>query len=83
MRVIVPGLLESPSPIYLTILTAMFMHGGIAHLLGNMWFLWIFGDNIEHDLGRLRYLLFYLLCGRTGDHGACVAQSQWSVIADS
>ncbi len=63
VRVIIPGLLESPSPIYLTILTAMFMHGGIAHLLGNMWFLWIFGDNIEHDLGRLRYLLFYLLCG--------------------
>jgi membrane associated rhomboid family serine protease len=41
----------------------MFMHGGIAHLLGNMWFLWIFGDNIEHDLGRVRYVLFYLLCG--------------------
>ncbi len=63
VRVMVPGLGESPRPIYLTILTAMFMHGGIAHLLGNMWFLWIFGDNIEHDLGRLRYLLFYLLCG--------------------
>src|SRR6187431_624762 len=43
--------------------TSMFMHGGIAHLLGNMWFLWIFGDNIEDDMGRGRYLLFYLLCG--------------------
>jgi membrane associated rhomboid family serine protease len=41
----------------------MFMHGGIAHLLGNMWFLWIFGDNIEQDLGRMRYLAYYLLCG--------------------
>jgi membrane associated rhomboid family serine protease len=41
----------------------MFMHGGIAHLLGNMWFLWIFGDNIEHDMGRVRYTIFYLLCG--------------------
>src|SRR5262249_6903532 len=44
-------------------LTSMFMHGGIAHILGNMWFLWIFGDNIEDDMGRARYLLFYLLCG--------------------
>jgi membrane associated rhomboid family serine protease len=58
-----PGLGETPIPVYLTLLTAMFMHGGIAHLLGNMWFLWIFGDNIEHDLGRARYLAFYLLCG--------------------
>jgi membrane associated rhomboid family serine protease len=62
-QVTVPGLGQTPSPVYLTILTAMFMHGGIAHLLGNMWFLWIFGDNIEHDFGRFRYLVFYLLCG--------------------
>lgn len=59
----IPGLKETPIPVYLTLLTAIFMHGGIAHLLGNMWFLWIFGDNIEHDLGRIRYLLFYLICG--------------------
>lgn len=58
-----PGLQRTPIPIYLTLLTSMFMHGGIAHLLGNMWFLWIFGDNIEHDLGRVRYLAFYLICG--------------------
>ncbi len=45
------------------IVTNGFMHGGIAHLLGNMWFLWIFGNNIEDDLGHLRYLLFYLLTG--------------------
>jgi membrane associated rhomboid family serine protease len=62
-RVAIPGLQETPVPVYLTLLTAMFMHGGIAHLLGNMWFLWIFGDNIEHDMGRFRYLVFYLLCG--------------------
>ncbi|GAG34523.1 unnamed protein product, partial [marine sediment metagenome] len=61
--VTVPGLQKTPIPVYLTMLTSMFMHGGIMHLLGNMWFLWIFGDNIEHDLGRVRYLLFYLLCG--------------------
>ncbi|MDZ4658431.1 MAG: rhomboid family intramembrane serine protease [Bythopirellula sp.] len=59
----VPGLKETPIPVYLTLLSSMFMHGGIAHLLGNMWFLWIFGDNIEHDLGRLGYLIFYLACG--------------------
>ena len=41
----------------------MFMHGGWGHLLGNMLFLWIFGDNIENRLGHLRYLVFYLLCG--------------------
>ncbi|MEZ6121325.1 MAG: rhomboid family intramembrane serine protease [Pirellulaceae bacterium] len=59
----VPGLRPTPVHVYLTLLTAMFMHGSIAHLGGNMWFLWIFGDNIEHDFGRIRYLLFYLACG--------------------
>ncbi len=41
----------------------MFMHGGIAHIAGNMLFLWIFGDNIEDRLGHVRYLIFYLVCG--------------------
>ena len=41
----------------------MFMHGGIAHIAGNMLFLWIFGDNIEDRLGHVKYLIFYLLCG--------------------
>jgi membrane associated rhomboid family serine protease len=58
-----PGLGRTPIPVYLTLITAMFMHGGLAHIAGNMWFLWIFGDNIEDDLGRVRYLVFYLLCG--------------------
>jgi len=44
-------------------LSYMFLHGGWLHLLGNMWSLWIFGDNVEDRLGHLRYLLFYLLCG--------------------
>jgi membrane associated rhomboid family serine protease len=52
-----------PSPIYLTLLTSMFMHGGIAHILGNMLFLWIFGDNVEHRVGHIPYLLFYLAAG--------------------
>jgi membrane associated rhomboid family serine protease len=46
-----------------SVLTSMFLHGGLWHLLGNMWFLWIFGDNIEDILGHAKYLLFYLLCG--------------------
>src|SRR4051812_26511267 len=62
-QVLVPGLGRTPIPVYLTLLTSMFMHGGIAHILGNMWFLWIFGDNIEDDMGHGRYLLFYLLSG--------------------
>jgi membrane associated rhomboid family serine protease len=62
-RVLVPGLQPTPIPVYLTLLTSMFMHGGIAHLLGNMLFLWIFGDNIEDAVCHLRYLLFYLVCG--------------------
>ncbi len=59
----VPGLQPTPTPVYLTLLTSMFMHGGIAHLLGNMWFLWIFGDNVEDRMGHFRYLVFYLLTG--------------------
>ena len=45
------------------VLTSMFLHGGWMHVLGNMWFLWIFGDNIEDILGHGKYILFYLACG--------------------
>ena len=62
-RVLFPGLQHTPGSVYLTLLTSMFMHGGIAHIAGNMLFLWIFGDNIEDRLGHLRYLGFYLICG--------------------
>lgn len=51
-----------PAP-WRDLFTSMFMHGGIMHLLGNMWFLWIFGDNVENECGPLRYAMFYLLCG--------------------
>ncbi len=44
-------------------LTSMFLHGGWLHLIGNMWFLWIFGDNVEDRMGHFRFLTFYLLCG--------------------
>jgi len=50
-------------PGWATILTSMFMHGGWLHLIGNMWFLWIFGNNIEDSTGRFRFVVFYLLCG--------------------
>ncbi len=49
-----------------TILSSMFLHAGFLHLLGNMWFLWIFGDNVEDRIGRARYLAFYLFTGTVG-----------------
>ena len=61
---IAAGPLEpTPIPVYFTLITSMFMHGGWAHLLGNMLFLWVFGDNIENRIGHMRYLIFYLVCG--------------------
>jgi membrane associated rhomboid family serine protease len=47
----------------LALLTSMFLHGGWLHIIGNMWFLWIFGKNVEDALGHAKYLIFYLLCG--------------------
>ena len=54
--------LEEP-PFWVTILTSMFMHGGWLHIIGNMLFLWVFGNNVEDRMGRLRFPLFYLLAG--------------------
>ncbi len=62
-RTEVPGLQKTPVPVYLTLLTSMFMHGSIMHIAGNMLFLWIFGDNVEDALGHGRYLAFYLIGG--------------------
>ena len=62
-RVLIPGLGETWPSVYVTLFTSMFMHGGIAHIAGNMLFLWIFGDNIEDRLGHVKYLIFYLVCG--------------------
>jgi membrane associated rhomboid family serine protease len=59
----IPGLGVTALPVWLTLITSMFMHGGLAHLGGNMLYLWIFGDNIEDRLGHVRYFFFYLLCG--------------------
>ncbi len=54
---------HTPINVYLTAVTSMFMHGGLAHLFGNMLFLWIFGDNLEHAMGSRKFLAFYLMCG--------------------
>ncbi|MDL1956980.1 MAG: rhomboid family intramembrane serine protease [Candidatus Desulfofervidus auxilii] len=48
---------------YIPLFTSMFLHGGWFHLIGNMWYLWIFGDNVEDAVGHKRFLIFYILCG--------------------
>jgi membrane associated rhomboid family serine protease len=53
----------SGSASWITIISHMFMHGSWMHIIGNMWFLWIFGNNVEDSMGHLRFLVFYLLCG--------------------
>ena len=59
----------------------MFIHGGILHLIGNMWFLWIFGDNVEDNLGPGRFLLFYLAVGIIAGifHVFSVSSAHWNV----
>lgn len=57
-----------------TLITSMFSHAGLMHLVGNMWFLWLYGDNVEDAMGRFRYLLFYLICG-------CVAAIAHAAVA--
>lgn len=62
-----------------TVLTSMFLHGGVLHLLGNMLYLWIFGNNVEDAMGRLRFVAFYLLCG-TAAAAAQVALNPHSTV---
>lgn len=57
---------EGPTPIYLTLITSLFLHGGLLHLGSNMLFLWIFGDNVEHSFGHFTFLAFYLISGLVG-----------------
>ncbi|MDA8079958.1 MAG: rhomboid family intramembrane serine protease [Nitrospiraceae bacterium] len=54
---------DQPLPAVMTVFTSMFMHGGIMHLGGNMLYFWIFGNNIEDELGHLKFIFFYLFCG--------------------
>lgn len=59
---------QAPGPpiVWLTLLSSMFMHGGFGHIAGNMLYLWIFGDNVEHRFGHLKFLIFYLSAGLVG-----------------
>lgn len=66
----------TPGSVYMTLLVSMFMHGSLMHLLGNMLFLWIFGDNVEDDLSHLRYTAFYLTTGVLASL-AHVASTAW------
>jgi membrane associated rhomboid family serine protease len=68
-----------PYPLWTTLLTSMFLHGGWGHLGGNMLFLWIFGDNLEHRIGHLRFLTFYLVCGLAAGLAHIVFNSQSTV----
>ncbi len=54
---------STPLPVYFNFLSSMFMHGSIMHILGNMMFLFVFGDNLENLLGHIRYVAFYIFCG--------------------
>jgi membrane associated rhomboid family serine protease len=69
----------TPSPVFVTLFTSMFMHGGWAHIFFNMLFLWVFGDNIENSMGHFRYLFFYLICG-LGANGLEIATATTSSL---
>ena len=77
-QMVTPPQTPGPWPIYLTLLSSMFMHGGFMHIAGNMLYLWIFGDNVEDRMGHLKYLIFYLLCGfiASGTHIAFGPESR-------
>jgi membrane associated rhomboid family serine protease len=59
----IPARLGTDASSYFTLVTSMFLHGGWAHIISNMWTLYLFGDNVEDRMGPARYLVFYLLCG--------------------
>lgn len=84
-RLQIPGLQPTPIPVYFTLITSLFMHGGWMHLLGNMLFLMIFGDNIEDAMGHRRYFWFYLLCGLLASlsHVLFTAYSNQSIYTPS
>ena len=71
------SLISRSFPVFLTIFTSMFVHGGWLHIGGNMLFLWIFGNNVEDSMGRGRFLVFYLICG------LAASAAQIAVIPDS
>jgi membrane associated rhomboid family serine protease len=71
---VVPAYFSAP-----TLITSMFLHGSWSHVIGNMWYLWIFGDNIEDNLGHGRFMIFYLLCGIAAAAGQ-IAMDPYSTL---
>jgi membrane associated rhomboid family serine protease len=71
--------LANPFAASLTLFTSMFMHAGWAHLLGNMLYLWIFGDNVEDRFGHLKFLIFYLICGLAATFGQLIFNTGSSI----
>lgn len=78
-RLFAGDLAGGPVPAWLTIFTSMFLHGGIMHIAGNMLYLWIFGNNIEDSMGRIRFIVFYLLCGLAAAYGHAAATPTSSI----
>ena len=72
-------LIESPVSAYPTIYSSMFLHSGVGHLAGNMLYLWIFGNNIEDVLGKLRFIIFYLICGTLASMGHIITDIQSNI----
>lgn len=72
-------LVNNPGEEFITIFTSMFMHAGWAHLLGNMLYLWIFGDNVEDRIGHVKFLIFYLICGLAATFAQVAVNSASSV----
>jgi membrane associated rhomboid family serine protease len=68
---VVPASFSAP-----TLITSMFLHGSWSHVIGNMWYLWIFGDNVEDRMGHARFLIFYLLCGIVASFGQIAMNPQ-------
>jgi len=79
VRVSYTAIARTGPPNWLSILTSMFMHGGWMHLIGNMWFLLVFGDNVEDAMGPFRFVAFYLLCG-TAAAAAQIASGPSSLV---
>jgi membrane associated rhomboid family serine protease len=70
---------EIPIPLWITLFTSLFIHGSLSHLLGNMLYLWIFGDNVEDAMGHWKFLLFYLLCGLVATSAQTIVSSHSAI----
>jgi membrane associated rhomboid family serine protease len=72
---------QTPYPVYLNLVTSMFLHGGLLHIASNMLYLWIFGDNVEAMMGHGRFLIFYLVCGIGAAFGQIVVDPTSTIPA--